>query len=417
MAHLGFVTLNVMGHLYPMFTLALRLKERGHRVTFFAFADAAAFLGETGIDCEVFGNKDFPVGYTKQVLDELSKMKGLSGAQYTIKTLCSQIDTQLAELPEAVKGAGLDAIVIDQFLMCGSTVAEHAGLPYVHVANALMGNVENRVPPIMFGWGVERGVTALMRNRAANALVRRVFLPVRDKLNAKRAEWRLPLYNEFMNERFGGGPQICQEPQGFEFPRQNLPANFHFVGPLHKRESRGDTAFPWERVDGRPLIYASMGTIQNGNDWVFKAIAEGCEGLNAQLVISLGGNLDVAQFGGLPGGAVVVNFAPQLEVLQRASLCITHAGLNTALESLAQGVPMVAIPITNDQPAVAARIAWTGAGQVVPLKRLKAATLCDAVSAVMAVPSYRESARRLQAEIAALNSLERASEIVESVLT
>src|SRR2546422_7887921 len=67
----------------------------------------------------------------------------------------------------------------------------------------------------------------------------------------------------------------------------------------------------------------------------------------------------------LAGEPIVVEFAPQLELLKRAALCITHAGLNTALECLSNGVPMVAIPITNDQPGVAARIEWTGTGEMV----------------------------------------------------
>ena len=69
-----------------------------------------------------------------------------------------------------------------------------------------------------------------------------------------------------LNERFLGGPQICQEPRSFEFPRKTLPANFHFVGPPHRSETRNKTIFPWERLDGRPLVYASMGTLQNGLD-------------------------------------------------------------------------------------------------------------------------------------------------------
>jgi MGT family glycosyltransferase len=246
--------------------------------------------------------------------------------------------------------------------------------------------------------------------------MRKLFQPLRGKLNEQRQAWGLPMYGEFLNERFGTRPQLSQEPRGFEFPRRELPESFHFVGPLHRQESRAATAFPWERLDGRPVIYASMGTLQNGMEWVFRAIADGCSGMGAQVIISLGGNLDIAQFAGLPGEPLVVKFAPQIDVLKRASLCITHAGLNTALESLAQGVPMVAIPITNDQPAVGARIAWTGAGRVVPLNKVKEGALRAAVSEVMGTPSYREGARRLQAEIAGLNSLERASEIVESVL-
>jgi UDP:flavonoid glycosyltransferase YjiC (YdhE family) len=45
-----------------------------------------------------------------------------------------------------------------------------------------------------------------------------------------------------------------------------------------------------------------------------------------------------------PSNTIIVSHAPQLELLKRTSVCITHAGLNTVLESLAQGVPQVAIP-------------------------------------------------------------------------
>ena len=77
---------------------------------------------------------------------------------------------------------------------------------------------------------------------------------------------------------------------------------------------------------------------------------------------------------------------------------------------------MVAIPITNDQPGVAARIAWSGAGVVIPPKRLNASGLADALVRILNVPSYRENALRLSAEIHGLNALERASEIIERTL-
>jgi zeaxanthin glucosyltransferase len=52
----------------------------------------------------------------------------------------------------------------------------------------------------------------------------------------------------------------------------------------------------------------------------------------------------------------VTDFAPQQAVLARADLCITHAGLNTVLDALVAGVPLLALPIAFDQPGVAARI-------------------------------------------------------------
>src|SRR5215468_4847322 len=108
MAHFGFMTLNVMGHLYPMSALARHLKNRGHRVTFFAFADAEAFLAETGMECVVVGRDRFPPGYTRQAVDLLSRMKGWKGFRYTVETLCNEMNAQMDELPKAVTDAGVE---------------------------------------------------------------------------------------------------------------------------------------------------------------------------------------------------------------------------------------------------------------------------------------------------------------------
>ncbi len=416
MAHFGFLTLSMMGHLFPMSTFALALQSRGHRVTFFCFTDAQEFLQQAGLNTIVIAVAEFPLGYTKRVSDTLSQLSGAKGVAYTIGELCHQAGAQFVELPDAIRSAHVDALVIDQFAMSGATIADFLKLPYVHVAAALMANVEVGLPPINVGFGPERHPFALLRNRLATVLVKRVFRPIRTTLNERRRSWELPVYTEFFNERFYGGPQISQEPPSFEFHRKTLPSNFHFVGPLHRRESRNEVPFPWERLDGRPLIYASMGTLQNGLDWVFRTFAEGCAGLDVQLVLSLGGNLDPADFAGLPANPVVVRFAPQLQLLERAAVCITHAGLNTALEALAKGVPMVAIPITNDQPGVAARITWAGAGRSLSLKKLNAKSLREAVSDVLDVPSYRSNAQRLQQEIVRSNSLQRACDIAEALV-
>lgn len=111
-----------------------------------------------------------------------------------------------------------------------------------------------------------------------------------------------------------------------------------------------------------------------------------------------------------------MGFVPQLELLSRTTLTITHAGLNTTLESLSNGVPMVAIPIANDQPGVAARIAWTGTGEVVPLKRLSVSRLRSAIEQVFAEDSYQRSALRLKEAINQAGGVERAADIVEQVI-
>ena len=86
---------------------------------------------------------------------------------------------------------------------------------------------------------------------------------------------------------------------------------------------------------------------------------------------------------------LVVNHAPQIEILKRSSMCITHAGLNTVLESLSNGVPMLALPITNDQPGVAARIANKKVGVVMPPDQASPANLVAAIKRVLGDSTIR----------------------------
>lgn len=58
-------------------------------------------------------------------------------------------------------------------------------------------------------------------------------------------------------------------------------------------------------------------------------------------------------------------------------------GLNTALESLSNELPVVAIPITNDQPGVASRLEWLGVAEVVQPRKLSASRLRAALEKVL----------------------------------
>src|SRR5258708_8650822 len=126
---------------------------------------------------------------------------------------------------------------------------------------------------------------------------------------------------------------------------------------------------------------------------VFSAIAQVVEPRpGMQLVLSIGDSLDSKQISSLPANCIVVNRAPQIELLKRSALCITHAGLNTVLESLTQGVPMVAIPVTNDQPGVAARIAYTKSVAYVSIQEMTASRLSALIDEVLSTPTYRQNA-------------------------
>jgi UDP:flavonoid glycosyltransferase YjiC (YdhE family) len=113
---------------------------------------------------------------------------------------------------------------------------------------------------------------------------------------------------------------------------------------------------------------------------------------------------------------IVVRSAPQIELLKRATLTITHAGLNTALESLARGVPMVAIAIGYDQRGVAARIAHHGVGEFVAVEDLDADRLRTLIQRVLTISSYGERARYFRDVIAQAHGLDVAADVIEHAL-
>jgi MGT family glycosyltransferase len=127
----------------------------------------------------------------------------------------------------------------------------------------------------------------------------------------------------------------------------------------------------------------------------------------------VGHNIDLDDLGPIPSNTIVVNSAPQIELLKRAALCITHAGLNTALESLAQGVPMVAIPIGYDQPGVASRIAHHGVGEFVEVEDLTVKRLSELIQRVRQDQKYYENARYFQKVIARTRGLDAAADVIE----
>jgi zeaxanthin glucosyltransferase len=256
---------------------------------------------------------------------------------------------------------------------------------------------------------------AQLRNRTAYGLLNLIAQPVLQVVSRYRQMWNLPAYTH-PNDIFSKLAIITRHIPEFEFPRQ-LPLHFHFTGSFHQSIARQAIAFPFERLDGRPLIYASMGTVQNRFSFIFRTIAEACASPDTQLVISLGGRLDPEAFSNLPGNPIIVKYAPQLELLQRASLNITHAGLNTTLESLSYGVPMVAIPVTDDQPGVAARIAWTGTGEIVTLSQLSVPKLRGAIKRVLTEGSYQQNAVRLQALMRQTRGVNRAADIIEQAVS
>ena len=416
MTHFGIICPDSTGPLNTMLPLGQELQQRGHRVTLCGRIDTQSKVQAAGIEFLPIGEKDFPVGSMQKTFAKLGELQGLAALKYTVEFLKNMAVVKLRDAPELLKEAGVEALLVNQGSIEGGTVADIMGIPFVTVCSAVVLNREPYIPPLNTLWEYSPALWARLRNQIGYTLVNLVAQPIRDVIDEYRKKWNLPLHSH-PNDAYSTLAQISQAPAEFEFPRKRLPEWFHFTGTYHTSASRAPVPFPYEKLTEKPLIYASMGTLQNRLIPVFYKIASACEKLDAQLVISLGGSAKPESLPDLPGNPLVVEYAPQLELLERATMMITHAGMNTTMECVKNGVPMVAIPVANDQPGVAARIAWNGAGEAIALKKLNVSSLQEAIKRVFTEDSYKKNALRLQQGIKQAGGVTRAADIIEQAVS
>ena len=404
---LGFICLDLPGHLNPMSSLALQLQARNHEVVFLYSSGAAGLPFVSGPE------KD----HINENLPEMSKKQGEDALQFSVRALLTQTEAILKSLPAIVKANGIDALIIDKVQFYAELGAMQLGMPYVHVSNGVHHDFSGYSPLCVYGWPHETTPAALARNREGVAKWANLLESVNEGIKAHARSVGLKIDWNNLDSTLSPLASITQVPRAFDFESSHWPSQLHHTGPFHNGKGRENVDFPWERLTGEPLVYASMGTILNGQVDVFRTIvAAVAKNKNLQLVLSIGDQIDPKRIGPVPNNAIVVKRAPQLELLKRATVCITHAGLNTVLESLAQGVPQLAIPITYDQPGVAARIAHKKTGVVTSLDKSTADHLASLLNEVLTDPTYRENARKLQKAITEANGLSVAADLIEESL-
>lgn len=404
-----------IGHLNPTCALALELQRRGHSVTLFGVPDALAKVENLDLTtCEI-GGLDYPRGSVDRAYKTLGKLTGRAGLKFTINFFKRETEMLFREAPQAIRAADIEVLIVDQITSSIATVADYLNLPFVTVCNAMLIHREPAVPPYSTHWAYSTTLWARLRNRLGNALVDFLTRDLWQEICTQRRRWNLPAYQK-RDDSYSPLAQVCQLPKAFDFPRKRLPSHFHYIGRFH--DSSGiepitfdNTDFPFDRLNGKPLIYASLGTLQNQRPEIFKCIAQACSTLEAQLVISLGN--PEAQPIDLPGDPIVVPFAPHQKLIERSQVVVTHAGMNTVLTALGCGVPLVAIPITNEQPGIASRLARTKAGKTLQLSKLNEITLRTAISEVLSESSYRDNAEQLQKSIQESGGVKRAADIIE----
>jgi zeaxanthin glucosyltransferase len=195
-----------------------------------------------------------------------------------------------------------------------------------------------------------------------------------------------------------GVPELIFAPKALDFPQNRLPENILYAGPSVDMLRR-HVGFPWNRLDGKPIVYCTMGSSAYNCPWlrplyqtVIEAVARRPE---FQLVLVAGDSFTAEDFHDVPGNAILVRSSPQVEVLKKSVVMIAHGGLGTIKEAILCGVPMILFPFFADQPGNSARIVYHGLGLMGNIKHLTPETMLGLLDRVTQDQGMLENVRRM----------------------
>jgi MGT family glycosyltransferase len=160
-------------------------------------------------------------------------------------------------------------------------------------------------------------------------------------------------------------------------------------------------------------IYVTLGTAFNAHD-AWQLVLDAVRELQVNVIATTGSDLDPADFGPQPSHIAMARFVPQALLLRHVDAVVCHCGSGTMLGALAEGRPIVALPMAADQFANAEQLARAGAGLVVPPEERTPDAIRGAIEQVLGTLTFAQAAYALQAEIAAMPSAEqRLEDLVE----
>lgn len=359
------------GHVLPMVPLARTLLALGHEVLWATGADALPLVRSAGLAAAPAGMTDAEVapvraGLRRAAAGDAVPPERLAEFVFPRMFGAARTPPMLADLLPLARDWAPDLLVHEQGELAAPLVGTALGIP--HVTHA-------------FGGATPAATVAEAGERVAGSWAD-LGLPLPPYAGCYQH-----LYLDICP------PSIQTVPTGHIGTVQPLrPVSW--TGPA-------DIAQPVDPDDPTPLVYLTLGTVQDGSS-ALRPLVAALAGLDVRLLVTVGPQGDPAALGQQPAHVVVERYVSQAAVLPLCTAVVSHAGSGTVLGGLALGLPQVCLPQAADQFRNARGVVRASAGVALHPAEATPAAVLTAVHDVLSRPELAAGAAAVRAEIGAM---------------
>jgi UDP:flavonoid glycosyltransferase YjiC (YdhE family) len=401
-----------------MLSISCALVARGHRVTWITGRRFAGRIQATGADFRPLPLEIDPGKRSMcDLFPEAAGMNGWEQSRWFLRRIFLGTAARQVEAIEAVlEELPVHVLVGDATMLGVYLAAERNGIPSVMVSVGPLAIPSRDTAPFGLGLLPENGPLARARNRLLNWLGDRLLVDLAIELNLTRADVGLPpLRTSFSRSEFES-PQIVLQlsTPAFEYPRSDLPANVHFVGPILPADQSQSHAPSWwaELAGPRPTVLIAPGTGRYGANGPVIPVVHALRDEMDLLVVA---PVDDAVLPLVPSNLRTESSLPLGRLLFHADAMVSDGSYSDVQMALAHGVPVVVQGVSEDRIEVARRLQWSGAGLDLGSRRASPGRIRDAVREVVGNPSYRRRAQQIQDDFLGYNAPKQSAELLEGL--
>jgi MGT family glycosyltransferase len=375
MATFVFLNLPARGHINPTLPIVSELATRGHEVHYFTAEEYRRIVESAGAKFHLLAAlqriRTADVSSSEPPGDKQIAMMPFVMAHQSTKVV--------PELVETIQALKPNCLVYNVLSLWGRLIGQILDVPAVAFRP-------------FHGPRMHRSVMAPF---ASDRLARLAAAADRELEQLAQSFGRIPrTLHELISDT--EDLTLIFMPREFQAEGQSFDQRFLFVGPslIETPPER----WPFEKADdSNPLrVYVSLGTLRNNDPEFYRRCFLAFDSSEWQVAMSVGAQIDLAALTPIPENFHVERFVKQAALLKNVDVFVTHGGLNSTMESLYLGVPMVVVPGIGEQRLTAGRVQELGLGVVLQQETLTAEILATTTRKVALNPDIRTRLRAMQ---------------------